>query len=297
MAEVHEVPAGPLVTTEWLAERLGDPRVRIVDIRGKVLPPDAPKPHYFPKREEYEDAHIPGAVFVDWTRDIVDLDDPVPVQIAPPEKFAATMGALGIGDDTLIVAYDDYFSAFAGRLLWALRYYGHDAARVLDGGWKKWVAEGRPVSREEAASPPATFTPRPRPELRRTAEEVTAALQRGAAVIDARQPAEYEGRLSRAARGGHIPGARNLFYRRLAAGEHGAFAPPEALRQGLAEAGLDPAAPPDELVVYCNGGVSATVTMLGLELAGLRGAAVYDGSWNEWGNDLERPVATGLAET
>lgn len=293
MTETLDLPPGPLVSTDWLADHLDDPRIRVVDIRGKVLPPDAPKPHYFPKREEYEASHIPGAVFVDWTRDIVDPDDPVPAQIAPPERYAATMSRLGIGDETLVVAYDDYFSAFAGRLLWTLRYYGHDAVRVLDGGWTKWIAEGRPVTQEIPTPPAATFTPRPRPELRRSASEVLEGLRRGAVVIDARQPAEYEGRLSRAVRGGHIPTARNVFYRRLASGEHNTFAPRETLRQVLAEAGLDPDAPPDEMVVYCNGGVSATVTMLGLELAGISGVALYDGSWNEWGNDASLPIATG----
>ncbi|MCZ7571458.1 MAG: sulfurtransferase [Ardenticatenaceae bacterium] len=288
-----DLPPGPLVSTGWLADHLDDPRVRVVDIRGKVLPPEEPKPHYFPKREEYEVGHIPGAVFVDWTADIIDPDDPVPVQVAPPERYAALMSALGIGDDTVVVAYDDYYSAFAGRLLWTLRYYGHDVARVLDGGWPKWVAEGRPLSCEIPTYPPATFTPRPRPELRRTADEVLAALQRGGVVIDARQPAEYEGELSRATRGGHIPGARNLYYRRLASGEYNTFASPEALRAVLAGTGLDPNVPPGEVVAYCNGGVSATVIMLGLELAGLPGTVIYDGSWNEWGNDPNRPLVTG----
>lgn len=290
-----DLPPGPLVSTEWLAQHLDDPQVRIVDIRGTVLPPEMPKPHYFPKREEYEAGHIPGAVFVDWTRDIIDPDDPVPAQIAPPERYAAQMSALGIGDDTLVVAYDDYYSIFAGRLLWTLRYYGHDAVRVLNGGWLKWLAEGRPVSRDIPTYPPATFTPRPRPEMRRTADEVMAALQRGAAVIDARQAPEYEGQLSRAARGGHIPGARNAYYRHLASGEHNTFAPPAVLRTVLADAGVDVDDLPDEVVVYCNGGVSATVVMLALELVGRPGAAVYDGSWNEWGNDPSRPLVTGPA--
>ena len=138
-------PADVLVEPEWLAAHLGEAEVCVVDVRGKVLPPGN-EPRYRGKRQDYEAGHVPGAVFVDWTRDIVDPDDPVPVQIAKPEAFARRMGQLGIGDGTTVIAYDDYDHAFAGRLSWALRYYGHDAVRILDGGWARWVAEGRPVS-------------------------------------------------------------------------------------------------------------------------------------------------------
>ena len=143
---VDQVSSSPFVSTAWLATHLDDAHVRVVDIRGLILPPDKPKPHYFPKSQDYLQSHIPGAVFVDWTRDIVDQDDPVPVQIAAPAKFAACMSQLGVGDDTLVIAYDDHRSALAARLWWALRYYGHDAVRILDGGWLKWVGEGRPVN-------------------------------------------------------------------------------------------------------------------------------------------------------
>ena len=164
---------GPVsVSTEWLAAHLSDPEVRIVDIRGKVLPPGS-KPRYVAKRGDYDDGHIPGAAFVDWTRDIVDADDPIPSQVAAPGPFAAKMTELGVGDGTMVVAYDDYDHIFAGRLAWALRYYGHDAVRILDGGWSRWLAEGRPVV---ASAPPAmlpgaasgaVFTARARPSLSR----------------------------------------------------------------------------------------------------------------------------------
>src|SRR5688500_8357282 len=117
------LPEGPLVSTEWLAANLNSPRLRIVDVRGKVLPPTAPKPHYYPRHEDYAAGHIPGAVSVDWTRDIVNLDAPLPNQVAPPDKLARLIGGLGIGDGALVVAYDVWYSMFAGRLLWVLRYY------------------------------------------------------------------------------------------------------------------------------------------------------------------------------
>ncbi len=282
-----------VVSTQWLEDRLGAPDLRVVDIRGKVLPPGS-TPRYVAKREAYEAAHIPGAVFVDWTRDIVDLADPVPVQVATPDAFAAAMATLGIGDDFLVVAYDDYDHIFAGRIAWALRYYGHDAVRVLDGGWSRWTSEGRPTTRDVPHRAPAHFTARPRSSLRRTADEVARMLGRhDVLLIDARSPEQYAGSVSAAGRGGHIPGAYNVHYARLVDASTGQFLPPDALIRVFAEAGVDVSHLTKDIVVYCNGGVSCTVPMNALRLLGRDDVAVYDGSWNEWGNDATRPVATG----
>jgi thiosulfate/3-mercaptopyruvate sulfurtransferase len=286
-----DLPDGPLVSTEWLAEHLDHPRVRVVDMRGKVLPPTAPKPHYFARHEDYAAGHIPGAVYIDWTKDIVDLDDPVPAQVAPPEKIAALFGGLGIGDDTIVVAYDDWFSMFAGRLLWVLRYYGHEGARILNGGLLKWQAEGRPMTTELPGFAPASFTPRAQPGLRRSADQILAGLGSDTLLIDARGDKEYRGEESRASRGGHIPGAVNVFYQSLlSAGDH-TYASPEELRARFAAAGIDIGELPErEVVAYCNGGVSATPAALALEIATGRRVALYDGSWNEWGNDEDKPL-------
>lgn len=296
----NTLPSGPLVSTDWLAAHLDDTTIRIVDIRGQVLPPSAPKPHYAPKYAEYAAAHIPGAVYIDWTRDIVDLNNPVPVQVAPPDVIAELFGRLGIGDDTLVVAYDDTFSIFAGRLLWVLRYYGHESARVLDGGWVKWRAEDRPVTRAVPTPPPAVFTPRPQPALRRTADDVLAVLPTlqsdadAPLLIDARGAAEYAGDESRAVRGGHIPGATNVFYRNFVNDVDQTFAAPDQIRERFASAGVDLDAINDrDVIAYCNGGVSATATTLALELATGKRAAIYDGSWNEWGNDPGKPLERG----
>ena len=281
---------GVLVTPEWLEQHLGDPSVRVVDVRGKVLPPGN-TPRYFAKRAEYDAGHLPRAVFVDWTRDIVDPDDPVHAQVAQAGAFARTMGALGIGDDTTVVAYDDYRHAFAGRLAWALRYYGHDAVRLLDGGWERWVREGRPTTRDVPSPAPARFTPRPRPALRRTADEVARSLgDPGVLLIDARAPEQFEGKVSAAARAGHIPGAVNVPYPRLVDPASGTFLPDDELARVFREAGVDPARLPREVVVYCNGGVTCTVPMNALRMLGRDDVGVYDGSWNEWGNDARRPI-------
>jgi len=283
-----------VVSTAWLEAHLVDPDLRVVDVRGIVRPPGS-LPRYLPKREDYEQGHVPGAVFVDWTRDIVDVADPVPVQVARGPEFAARMGALGIGDDSLVVAYDDYDHAFAGRLAWALRYHGHDAVRLLDGGWTRWVAEGRPTTRETPRPAPARFTSRPREGLRRTADEVMRALGRSdVLLIDARPAAQYAGDASAARRAGHIPGAYNVPYAKLVDAQTGKFLPQAELRRAFGDAGIDVATLPPEVIVYCNGGVTCNVALNALRMLGRDDVAVYDGSWNEWGNDPDRPIKTGL---
>jgi len=282
-----------LVSTEWLHAHLGVAELCIIDIRGKVLPPGN-KPRYMAKRAEYEAGHVPGAVFVDWTRDIVDEQDPVPMQLANESSFAAKMGELGIGDRTLVVAYDDYDHIFAGRLAWALRYYGHDDVRILDGGWARWLGEGRPTSREVVAREPAHFSARARPALRRTADDVASGIgSSDVLLIAARAPDQYAGSVSAARRGGHIPGARNVHYARLVDEQTGRFLPNSDLAAAFAHAGIDVTKLPREVVVYCNGGISCTVPLHALRLLGRDDVAVYDGSWNEWGGDERRPTKCG----
>src|SRR5215213_4402399 len=124
-----------IVSTEWLHEHLNDQNLRIIDIRGHVLPASQPMPHYFNHEDDYRKSHIPGAVFVDWVNEITDPADPRHAQIAPPERYAEAMSRHGIGDGTLVVAYDDAAGMFAARLWWSLSYYGHTNVVVLDGGW------------------------------------------------------------------------------------------------------------------------------------------------------------------
>jgi len=282
-----------VVSTSWLDANLGNPDIRIIDVRGKVLPPGS-HPRYLAKRSDYDRGHIPAAAFVDWTRDIVDLGDPVPVQLAPPAAFAAAMSGLGIGDATLVIAYDDYDHMFAGRLAWALRYHGHDAVRLLEGGYTRWIAENRPVSSDSPVVLPARFTPRVRPALRRTADDVSRALGRSdVLLVDARPPEQYAGKSSAATRAGHIPGARNVPYAALIDPSSGRFRGKDELARAFADAGIDVEHLPPEVVVYCNGGVSCTVASSALAILGHEEVAVYDGSWNEWGNDPERPIRTG----
>lgn len=283
-----------LVSTAWLAEHLEERDLRVLDVRGYVKKTDLgdgrQRAEYLPAHEEYEEAHIPGSLYVDWTADITDPDDPVPVQIAPPERFADLMSSLGVGEDTRVVACDHTGGQFATRLWWALVYYGHDAVAVLDGGWRKWVSEGRPVTGEVPRVEPARFVPRPRPEWRRSAEEVLEASRGGRAVIlDARDEGQYTGAVRRGRRGGHIPGARNLHSESLFDPGSGTFLSQEELRERVRRAGV-PEEKDAEVVAYCNGGVAATVPLFVLHRLGYRNLSNYDGSWNEWGEREDLPA-------
>jgi thiosulfate/3-mercaptopyruvate sulfurtransferase len=284
-----QTPDGPLVTGDWLQANLNDPRVRVLDVRGRH--PSSLLPHA--KRAEYAAGHIPGAVFVDWEHDFVDGDDPVPVQVADAGAFAARAGELGASDGDLVVTYDDYYGIFASRVVWAFRYYGAQA-RVLDGGWATWVEEGRPVSDESVELPPMRFTAQPRPRLRRALADVQEALARGAALVDARPRHLFLGEQG-AANTGHIPGSRCLPYQELVDGATGLWAAPAAVARLARDAGIDPDRPPRELIATCGSGVSATVALLALERIGIHADGVYDGSFNEWSANEERPIEYGRA--
>jgi len=280
---------GPLVSAAALQAELESPGLRVLDVRGRH--PSSALAHA--KRAEYAEAHIPGAVFVDWEHDFVASEDPVPVQVADAPSFAARAGQLGVGDGDVVVTYDDYYGIFAARVAWAFRLYGA-RAHVLDGGWQTWREEGRPTSAETVAAAPARFTARPRPLLRRTLAEVLQARERGAELVDARPRHLFVGEQG-IPNTGHIPGAHCLPYQELVDGATGLWAAPDAVARLARDAGIDPDRPPGELIATCGSGVSATVAMFALERIGVHAAGVYDGSFNEWSADAARPIAYGGA--
>jgi len=248
-------------------------------------------------REQYRKAHVTGAVYASLGEDLAGRTTgtngrhPLP----PIDALAAMFGRLGIDSGTQVVVYDQDSGLFASRLWWSLRYLGHDAVALLDGGWAKWVREGRPIAGGEESRPAAVFTAAPRPELRVNIEDIAAHLHdAGIVLVDARGPERFEGRsepLDRVA--GHIPGATNHFYKWNLA-DDGTMLPAERLSEKFTR--LLGGRSPDQAVMYCGSGVSACHNLLAMEHAGLRGTKLYAGSWSEWSSDPARPIETGPAK-
>ena len=284
-----------LVETSWLAEHLNDPHVRIVDMRGYVRTIECDGVQdavYIGAFDDYKNDHIPGALYIDWSSDIVDPDDAVKAQIAPAARFTKVMEHLGIGDQHLVIAYDAHpTSQFATRLWWALNYYGHEQVVVLNGGLAKWKRENRQLSTTIPAYPRAIFTAVAQPQLRASAEEVLALLgQQDTTLVDARDQGQYSGEITRGdGRRGHIPGALNIPREEVVDGDTGLFRSNEELARVFSAAGV---APEKRVVAYCNGGVAATSVLFSLAMLGYPKLTNYDGSWNEWGTRQDLPIET-----
>ncbi len=276
----------PIISVDELRERIGAPDLLLIDARFSLADPSA-------GRRDYHESHLPGAVYLHLDEDLSAPPSehggrhPLPA----PEHAAHTFGVAGIGPETHVVAYDYGDGMTAGRVWWLLRWLGHERVQVLDGGLAAWRARGAPESSEVPSPQAQRFEAEPDPSLvvdnRWLREhlhdpEVT--------LIDARAPERFRGEeepIDRLA--GHVPGAINLPYADNL--EDGRFKSPAALRARFADVAAS-----STLVVYCGSGVSAAHHSIALELAGLRGARLYAGSWSDWVSYDDAPVATGSAE-
>lgn len=276
-----------LIDVPTLASLLGTPGVVVVDCRFDLADTSRGE-------AAYSQGHVPGAVYAHLDHDLsgpktgTNGRHPLP----SPSALAATLGRLGIGIGTQVVAYDQDNGMYASRLWWMLRWLGHDAVAVLDGGFSAWMNAGNPVVRGVEANTPRTFTAAPRADLTLAADAVLTLTNSAAArIVDARAPVRFRGEqepLDLVA--GHIPGAVNHFFMR-SMGEDGRFKPADVLRREW-ETSLG-GADASQVVCYCGSGVTACHDLLSLEVAGMSGAKLYAGSWSEWVADPARPVATG----
>jgi thiosulfate/3-mercaptopyruvate sulfurtransferase len=261
-----------LAETDWLAQHLNDSTIRIIDMRAEDI---------------YRKSHIPGSVNLNWQA-LKDSNNEL--YVIPPEKFAGLMSQLGVGNNTTVVGYDDQGGLSPARLWWVLDYYGHPQAKVLNGGWNKWLKEKHPVVSEVPTPAPTQFDVHTEAQKICIVDELLADMKRPNVVtIDARSPAEYSGFDVRAKRGGHIPGTVNIdWVRNLTTDEIKTFRPAPELRKIYEAAGVTP---DKDIIVHCQTGVRAAHTVFTLTLLGYNQLRNYDGSWQEWGNRPDLPIA------
>lgn len=276
----------PVVSTAWLANRLRAPDVRVVD-GSWHLPAEGRN-----GRAEYLQAHIPGAVFFDIDA-IADQSTELPHMLPSPEAFARAAGELGLPREADIIVYDTTGIRSAARVWWTLRAMGYPLVHVLDGGLRKWMAEGRPIEPGEVYPRAVTVEPKFDADLVRGLDEVREILASGSArMVDARSIARFLGEAPEpraGLRGGHMPGAANLPWEQVIA-EDGTLRGEKELKAVFKGVGVDLRKP---IVTTCGSGVTASVLALALARLGLDRTAVYDGSWTEWGGRPDTEVATG----
>jgi thiosulfate/3-mercaptopyruvate sulfurtransferase len=279
----------PLVSTDWLAARLDDVKIKIIDASYK-MPGVLPRPS-----DDYLAAHIPGAVFFD-VNAIADPNDPRPHMYPDAGQFGHDVAALGISSDDTVVAYDSGSWVAAPRAWWMFLSFGHGNVKVLDGGLQKWLREGRPTHSGKVTPKLGKFQARLDPNYVRSQRQLLDNLKTQAEqLVDARPRPRFEGTVAEpwpGRRSGHIPGSRNVPYAELFDPKTGAMKPLEELRGAFSGAGVDMTKP---IVTTCGSGVSALVLTLALYRLGVRGTALYDGSWAEWGLPDGPEVATGPA--
>ena len=278
-----------LVTGDWLAQHIDDPDLRILECTVDLKP----GPGGFvanPMRDVWAEGHIPNSAYADLTNDLSDPDSKMRFTMPTPQRFAEAMEALGVGEGTRVVLYDRRMTMWATRVFWMMRAFGFDDCAVLDGGFKSWQADGRPVSADAPPQRPvATFRSAPRPEMIASLEQVEAAIGDGSTcIVNSLSPENHDGSDDSYGRAGHLPGASNVFAISLLDTATHRYRPVEELAELFAHL---PAGEP--VITYCGGGIAATSDAFVLtQLLGRDDVSVYDGSLSEWVQDPARPLVT-----
>ncbi|HEX5814874.1 MAG TPA: sulfurtransferase [Methylomirabilota bacterium] len=288
-------PAHPesLVETDWLAARLDDPALRILECTAilHALPDGGYRAES--GRATWEAGHIPGSGFADLTGELSDQSSPLRFMMPPPAQLASAMAGLGVGDGTRVVLYDRAVNMWAARVWWMLRAVGFDQAAVLNGGWRKWTLEGRPVSTAPCAYPPGRFVPRPRPALFADKTAVLAGVgDTATCVLNALTDEQHRGTGGVTyGRPGRIAGSANVPARSLVDSKTHAYLSPDALRKQFEATGVLRAG---RVITYCGGGIAASSDAFVLTaILGHDHVAVYDASLSEWAADPSLPMETG----
>lgn len=273
-----------LVTTEWLNQHIDDPGLVVIDCSVHIEPDESGGMRTVNGRADYENGHIPTAGFADLMGDLCDVDSPMDFALPTPEQFCAAMGALGVGDDSLVVLYDGSYSVWAARVWWMLRWVGFDRAAVLDGGLAAWTAKGRQLSTEPANRRVNQLTLSLRPTLIADRDEVYAAIDDNAvSLIDAMPKPHFLGTMALYDRPGHIPTASNVSTMALL-GETGGFRPHDELA-AMFDGDRD-----NRVISYCGSGIAASATAFIMSRLGFTDVAVYIASLQEWAADPDNPL-------
>lgn len=295
MSSAFKHPAA-LVSTNWLAGNLTDPALRIFECTTYLLyrPPGSDRPYDVGSgRADYEQGHIPGAGFLDLQNDLSDNDAPAHLRfrMLPAEQLAAAFATQGVGDDYRIILYARGATQWATRVWWMLRSIGFDNAAVLDGGWEKWRAEARAASTDPVSftSTPCSVTPRTGTFVGK--EQVLEAMNAGHCVVNALAPELHTGQNARYGRAGRIPGSVNLPASSLVDSVTNAFVSPDVARKSFDAAGVVPQGP---TLVYCGGGIAATLDAFLMFQLGYQGISIYDASMSEWAKDDSLPIESDV---
>ncbi len=290
MTEKQYLYSDSLVTTEWLAANLDDPALRIFDCTTYLVYEGDGPYRVVSGLADYQAAHIPGSGFLDLQGELSDAASPYRFTMLSLEALAAKFAARGIADGSRVILYSRKNMQWASRIWWMLRAVGFDAAALLDGGWDKWQAEGRPVSAAPCQYSPASFESRPRPDLFTGKEAVQAAIGDAAiTTINALAPDLHSGENPRYGRPGRIPGSKNVPALSLLDPESLELRPAEQTAAAFIFAS---AAPSNPVITYCGGGIAATLDAFVLHRLGYREITVYDNSMSEWANDESLPIET-----